>query len=395
MTAPALPVAYRRVVASVGLMNLADGIRMAAMPLLAASLTGSALLVAVVLGAGQVPWLLLGIWAGGLADRTDAVLLARRVALVRAGLLVLLAALIVANAVPIPLLIIASFVLGISEVLADSSTGVLVPSLVSQDQLERANSQMVAASIFGNELAGPAIGGALFVMGAAIPFLSNGALLATAFVLLAGLPLIGANQGDRVLDTESVQGGLELVRSSPTLVAITVSSSVLAAIDGAWFTILVLFVQNDLGLSDAAFGAFLALGALGGFAGAGLANWKPGLRLSVVAIVVVSSMGASLVWLGLFPSPTVTAIVLIVTSAGFALWNIFAVSARQRATPESMYGRVAGAYRTVVISAGIGGTLIGGLVADLASIQATLIAGGLLLVALSPIAALTFRKLES
>src|SRR5688572_32684940 len=54
------------------LANVGDGIRLAAFPLLAASLTASPVGVAAVTAAQALPWLATGLLAGSLADRRGA-----------------------------------------------------------------------------------------------------------------------------------------------------------------------------------------------------------------------------------------------------------------------------------------------------------------------------------
>ncbi len=383
---------HQRVVAASGLTNLADGIRAVALPLLALQLTSSPFLLAVVFAAGQAPWLLLGLWAGGLADRLDRRMLAQRVALARTGLLALMAVLILLEAVPIALLIAAAFVLGTSEVMADSVNGTLIPDLVPEADLERANSRMVGAEIAGNELVGPALGGLLFAVAASVPFFTNAGLLSLAFVLLAGLPLVGPGSGAENIagpvsdvgsgeETAGIRAGLEIVRDTPLLRTITWSSALLAGVDGAWFALIALIITVELGMSAAALGLFLAIGALGGLAGAAFADRKPELTLAWVATAVFATMAIPLVCLALFTNPFVVGFALVLTSAAFALWNVFMVSARQRVTPTELLGRVGAAYRTCVAAAGLLGMLAGGAMAQLASVQATLAASAAILVA--------------
>ena len=152
MTAPFELKPYQRVVAATGLSNLADGIRFVALPLLALEMTNSPSFMTSVVAANMTPWLVFGLWAGGLTDRSDRKVLAQRTALLRFGLLSLLAVLILIDTVPIALLLAAAFVLGLSEVLADNVNGALIPSLVAEADLGRANSRMVGAEILGNEL---------------------------------------------------------------------------------------------------------------------------------------------------------------------------------------------------------------------------------------------------
>lgn len=64
-----LPPAYYRVVGANGLANVADGIRSAAFPLLAAGLTGSKTLIALVFAAAKPPGPL---WGCGQANLSTA-----------------------------------------------------------------------------------------------------------------------------------------------------------------------------------------------------------------------------------------------------------------------------------------------------------------------------------
>ena len=395
--AATLPRPYYRVLGASGLSNLADGIRMAAFPLLAASLTDEAVLIALVFIAGEAPWLVFGLWAGSLADRVERRSLIRRITLVRTVLLAALAALVMVDATPLGLVVLAAFALGTAEVVADSATGTLVPSLVSDDQLERANSRMVAAQITGNELAGPALGGVLFAAGAALPFVTNSSLLAVALLVLAGLPLLPP---DRDLGEASEMpaarprplDGIPYVRSHPLLLALTGSSALLAAVDAAWFALLVLFVRDQLGFGPAGFGLFLAVGAVGGLVGAAVADRRPRATLRTAAPVVFASTAISLIALALAPNPVTTATTLIVTSGAFAVWNVHAVSARQRATPHHLLGRVGATYRTAAVTASILGALTGGLVADLASLRSALAGYGLVLLVATPFATRALRR---
>jgi len=386
---------YQRVVAATGLSNLADGIRFVALPLLALEMTNSPFFMTSVVAANMAPWLVFGLWAGGLTDRAERKVLAQRTALLRFGLLSLLAVLILIDTVPAVLLLGAAFVLGLSEVLADNVNGALIPSLVPEADLERANSRMVGAEILGNELIGPAIGGLLFAAAASLPFFTNAGLLAVAFLLLSGLPLLQISGVD---DQEPEQAqpraldGISAVLASPLLRTITWSSALLAAIDGAWFALLAFLVVEELGMSYAAFGIFLAIGAVGGLIGAAVADRTPGLRLDSVAGVAFASMAAPLIALSLFPNPILLAVALVITSGAFSMWNVFMVSARQRASTPQALGRIGAAYRTVVVTSALAGTLAGGALTELFSIEATLAVSAIALCLATPPVLAQFRS---
>lgn len=386
---------YQRVVAAAGLSNLADGIRYVALPLLVLELTTSPLILSAVVSSTLAPWLLFGLWAGGLADRVDRKLLAQRTALARVALLSTLGVLILMGTAPIALLLVAAFVLGLSEVVADSVNGTLIPSLVPDQDLERANSRMVGAEILGNEMIGPAIGGLLFAAAASLPFFTNAGLLALAFLLLSGLPLLrplDPQAPTQEVTTPRTRDGIAAVRSSPLLRAITWSSALLAAIDGAWFALLALLVIDQLGMAAASLGILLAIGAVGGLLGAALADRASGLSLPVVSGGAFIAMAIPLLALSLSPTPFLVAVALAMTSGAFSMWNVFMVSARQRATAPELLGRVGAAYRTVVVAAALTGTLAGGLLAELFSVQATLAAAAIALCLAMPAVLSGFRS---
>ncbi len=378
MAAAVLPSPYRRVLGASTLSNLSDGIRLAAFPLLAVTLTSSPFQVGLVASAGLVPGPLFGLWAGWLSDRFDRRILAQRINTLRSLLLVGLAIFIMGGWATIPLLMAAAFVLGTSEVLADNSLSTLVPSLVPDSQLERANSRMVASEIMGNEFIGPALGAVLFSLGMAVPFISNAGLLAAAVLLLAGLPQIhpAAKVSQAPADSGRVREGLSFLSQSQPLRMLTLASSLLIAIDGAWFALLVIMNNSVLGLPNSAFGFLLASGAIGGLAGSAIADRFPHLSLHHVTVGVFATMAVSLLGLGLHPTVVSTVVVLVTTSGAFAVWNVFAISARQRATPPHLLGRVTGAYKTIVLAAAAGGTLVGSLIAQVTSIETSLLVAG-------------------
>ncbi|MEM8903179.1 MAG: MFS transporter [Actinomycetota bacterium] len=386
MTAAALPEPARRVIAAAALSGLADGIRVTAMPLLAAASTGDPFWVSAAFVAGQVPWLLLGPTVGALADRTDRARLLRRATAARVALLTSLAVLTATGTSSIGLVLAASFVLGVGEVLSDTVTAAFLPSLVDDQHLERANGRLVASEIVGNELVGPAVGGMLFAVAAALPFFTNAGLLTVALVVLATVPLVarptaspGAGAGG-----DGPAAGWRSIRSRPLLRTITWTSALLAAVDAAWFALLVLIADEQIGLGAAGFGLLLALGAVGGLAGAALGERLQPARIRVSAGAITAGMGLSLVVFAAAPAIVTGGLTVIVTSGGFAVWNVAVASARQRATPTELLGRVTATFRTLVVIGGIGGALVGGAVASRTSPLAVVLAAGLVLLTATP-----------
>lgn len=358
---------FRRFWLAAVLANVGDGIRLAAFPLLAAQQTGDPLVVGAVVAAGTLPWLLTGLAAGALVDRRGArpVLLLADVA--RTGVLAaLVAALVLDRATP-ALVLGTAFLLGVGETLRDTAAQTVVPRLVPDALLERANSRLVAGEVAGNEFVGPLVGGLLFGVGAALPFVANSAALALAVLLLLSLPatVLGLQRpsGEAVAPA-GVPAGLRWLARQPVLRLLVLTTAAVAVADSAWFAVLVLYAQDRLAVGATGFGVLLAIGAAGGLAGALVAERVLGGGRHRSALAW--SMGVTATTPGLLlvvPQRAVAGFVVLATSAAFAVFNVAAVSLRQRLVPAELLGRVTAASRTLVLGGSAGGALLGGALA--------------------------------
>ncbi|HEX8008068.1 MAG TPA: MFS transporter, partial [Trebonia sp.] len=134
-----------------------------------------------------LPWLA-GAGLGVIVDRADRRRLLVIVDLARAITIGALAAAVLAHAAGLALIYLAAFITGIGATLRDTAAVTCVPRLVEPADLERANGRVIAGQIAGNELAGPAAGGWLFGVAAALPFAVNTGALGMVVLLLLTLP---------------------------------------------------------------------------------------------------------------------------------------------------------------------------------------------------------------
>lgn len=375
------------------LANLGDGIGMAAFPLLAASITGDPFSVAAVAAATSIPWLVTGLIAGSLADRHNARTLLLLADLTRIAVLVVLIVALALGQPPILLVASVAFALGVSETIRDTTASTVVPRLVPTRLLERANGRMVAGEVVTNSFVGPLIGGLLFAVGAALPFVANSGVLVFAVLLVVGLPvgLLGrssesddvkpadrAARGDLAnIDNDagrSILGGLRWLAGHRTLRVLLLVGVLVTVADGGWYAIFVLFSEQRLGLGPAGFGALLAFGAAGGLLGASLAERIIGVDRHGTALlgsIVLTAVTPVL----LLVTPTLWAAgaVVVITSAGFGVFDVAVASLRHRLSPQRLLGRVVAAYRTVLHGAGALGILAGGGIAATYGLGAPLI----------------------
>ncbi|SNT63685.1 Predicted arabinose efflux permease, MFS family [Asanoa hainanensis] len=371
---PALGAVFWRFWGASALANLGDGIRVAAFPLLAVTLTDSPLGVAAVAAAQVLPWLVTGLLAGALADRHGARPLVVVADVARVAVLLVLVVAVAGGWATITLVVAAAFLLGVGETVRDTAAQTAIPRLVHDSQLEKANGRLVAGEIVGNEFVGPPVGALLFVVGAALPFAANGAALALAVLLVLSLPLSLARAvplaGARVA-SPGVLAGLRWLLRNPLMRTLVAVSAAVGAADSAWFAIFVLYARDSLGLGALGFGLLLATGAGGGLLGSFAADrlvarfahravlaWSLAVTAGAPALLVVA------------PDRWAAAAVVVATSASFAVLNVTALAIRQRTVPSELLGRVVAASRTLTYGCAALGALLGGALAGTLGTQA-------------------------
>ncbi len=367
------------------LADFGDGVRLAAFPLLAAQLTRSPAAVAAVTAVQGLPWLLLGGGLGVVVDRTDRRRLMVAVDVARAAVIMALAAAILAHGAGLWLIYLTAFATGVGSALRDTAAATCVPRLVQPERLDQANARLIAGQIVGNELAGPAAGGALFGLAAVLPFAVNAGTLGIAVLLLLTLPGVfgpapresapGEPARERTSVWHDFTEGLRWLWRDRAMRDVTLVASLISALDAAWFAVLVLYVIRDLHQQPGAYGLLLAVGALGGVAAGGLGAVLARLGPWRSLLLGGAAMAASQAGLGLTSNVIVAAVMLLISSGAWALFNITAVTMRQRQVPAALLGRVTSLFGTVTRGTEALGALAGGVLAATAGIRAPMLAG--------------------
>lgn len=133
---------FRWLLASTWTTNLADGFALAAGPLLVASQTDEAFLVALAALLQWLPPCAFGLYAGAVTDRVNRRTLVIAVDIVRVAVLGVLAAAIATGPVSITVVLAALFLLGTAEVFSDNASSTVLPMLVHRDDLAIANARL-------------------------------------------------------------------------------------------------------------------------------------------------------------------------------------------------------------------------------------------------------------
>ena len=322
-----------------------------AYPLLILALTRSPAIAGVVGTAEMAVQLILGLPGGAISDRLD-----RRLTMIvcdtgRGLVLALLAVLVLLHLVTWPVVLAVAVIDGGASVLFNPSASAALPGVVADEQLERAWAATEART-YAAALAGPALGGFLFGLGRAVPFVAD----AVSYLVSAGCVsrIRGKFRADPPRERKAlwreVIDGLHLVWHQPLLRAVVIQAPLINfAFNGVIFTVTVALRQHGtppvvIGLAQAGIG-------LGGLLGALIAPRVQG-RLSLWQLAtLVAAAGAALFGVAavLLPS-TLVALPVALTLVLAPSANAALFAAMLRAAPEDMRGRV----NSTVVQAAMG-----------------------------------------
>lgn len=358
---------FRWLLASSWTTNLGDGLMLAAGPLLVASQTGNPVLVAAAAMSGQLPWLLFGLVAGALADRLDRRLLVMVMDGSRAVVLVLLCAVIATGWVDIPVVLLAMFLLGTAEVFADATAQTLTPMLVEKPDLGIANARIQGGFITLNQMVGPALGAVLFAVGMTVPFALQAVLVALGAVLVSriGTPR-GAvrEQVDTHVRQDIAEGVRWLLANRPvrTLALVIVTFNITWA---APWSVLVLWSLDRVGMDEAGFGLLTSVAAVGGLVG--MASYGFLERRVPLALLMRAALLCEVVFhlaMALTTAAWLAYALMFFFGVYAFVWGTLSQAVRQRAVPREFQGRVGSVYMICVMGGMLGGSLLGGLIAQ-------------------------------
>lgn len=379
-----LGISYWKLWLATAVSNLGDGIAMVAYPWLASATTRSPLLIALIPLAQRLPWLIFTLPAGVITDRYDRRKIIVAMDLFRGILTAVVGIGVYLNAAQLPsledvtqdhptqlnlylLLLTTALLFGFMEVLRDNSAQTLMPSVVSAEQLEKANGRMWSAESLTNSFIGPPLGSLLLGIAMALPFFVD----AATFFFCAGL--IGTLAGTfrpaetvkpRASFRVEIREGVtwlwqhELLRSMAIILGLfNFSTSIV------WATY-ILFAQEVLHTSVFIFAVLGTAGAIGGILG-GILGPKVAAKISSGRSLALALLGLPILALitGLTSSWQVVWVASAIGTFLSVLWNIITVSLRQRIIPPALLGRVNSVYRmfawgTIPVATLFGGLLV-------------------------------------
>ncbi|NDI46610.1 MFS transporter [Goekera deserti] len=347
--------------------RLGSGLVGAAMPLLAAQLTRDPRQVALVSVFSGLPWVLLALHSGALADRWDRRRTMWLCDVAAAVVQLVLAVVVIAGGARIWTLCLTAFVATSLLTLFDSASQAALPSVVPAPLLGRANSRVYAGTVLAGMFVGPPLGSWLFSVADGLPFLLNAASFLGSAALLAtiGTRIAGRAAGaSRTRLTADIGEGLRWLWSHRQLRWLVVLLACWNLIENAYLGILVLYALEVLDVGASAYGVLLTGVGAGGLLGAAAAPWLSrrlgdGVVIAgTVALTVVGTAGLALTR----HLAAAVGFLAVIGAAAFA-FNVVTVTYRQSVVPGALQGRVSSAYRFATWGITPLGAALGGLAA--------------------------------
>ncbi|MDA0202319.1 MAG: MFS transporter [Actinobacteria bacterium] len=376
---------FQRLFTASTISNLGDGMGQIAYPWLASAVTRNPLLIALIVVAQRLPWLVLSLPAGVITDRVDRRRLIIRMDLTRGAITAVVAVGVMLGIDSLPdasnvteagstsiglylMVVIATLLLGCAEVLRDNAAQTLLPSIVESEGLERANGRLWAAEATANQFAGPPLGSLLLGLSFALPFVIDAVTFLVAGALIATIG--GTFRPNTEADTErrpwreDLREGITWLRGNRVLWPMALVLGAMNGTDALAGATLVIFAQEVLGAGPFLFAVIGTGGAIGAIVG----GWfVPNLskRFGGGTVLAVAVAGLMIIpfGIGLAGAWPVVLVGFALTAMFGTAWNVVTVSLRQSVIPDRLLGRVNSVYRflawgSIPIGAAIGGVIV-------------------------------------
>jgi predicted MFS family arabinose efflux permease len=362
--APALPASFHRLAWSNMAAQAAEQVALAAAPLIAVlSLGAGAGETGLLQTAQTLPFLLLSLPAGVLADRVSRRGLMISAETLRAIALLALPALAVLGWLSLPLLAALGFLAATGTVMFSVAAPSLVPALVPRAALAQANGRLELARSIAFA-SGPALAGALVGWAGASPTFVLAAILSVlAVILLTGIsepPRPSLPKRHVFADLREGAGFAWMHRLLRPVLMTAVVWNV------SWFVLQAAYVPyavHLLGLNSATIGLTLASFGVGMVTGAVLTPRLAralsfGMLVALgplVSVAAAAAMAATLLW----PTGLLAGLSFFLFGAGPIVWTISSTTLRQAVTRDALLGRVSALLVTATTGARPLGAAIG------------------------------------
>jgi MFS family permease len=353
------------------LSSLGSQISQVAYPLLVLAVTGSPAKAGVVGFAHELPIGVLALPGGALADRVDRKRLLIAVDAVTALALFAIPIGLLVGHVPYGVILAVALIDGAGFSLTYAAERGVVPHLVAPEQLGEAVARN-ESRIFGAMVGGPPLGGLLFALGRAVPFLADAISYAASSI--TKLLIATDFQGEREPGGAwAPLDGLRWLWERPFFRMVSLLFALGNPVLHGLLLLVVLLAKHH-GASSALVGVMLGIGAAGGLIGAMVAP-----RLSRRLTARMALVGENLVLVLAIPlllvahNPLLTGLILAAAMLVTPLTNTIVVGYRVALVPDHLQGRVQAASIVITFSVAWLGPLVVGVLFQHAGPAATIL----------------------
>jgi predicted MFS family arabinose efflux permease len=310
------------------------------------------------------PRAVLSLSAGSMVDRSDLRVLIVATELVRAALMLALAALVAADvsALPVLLVVLASYTVAVPTRPALSA---IVPSVAGERHLAGANAVLSTIRQVMT-FVGPLLGVVVVAVSPQAGFVVNAATFTVSGLVLAGLRGVRSAEHEtggttvRLGLMSSAVDGVRVVRSVAALPALVALIGIMYVVRGAEMVLHVYVVRDQLDVSVDAIGLLGGAIGLGAVVAMPIAVRAAGSRSPVrpiLASIVLTALPT--VALAVITRTFWACLVLVFVGIGMVVFEVVIVVMVQRVSPPDSLGRVFGAINGAANT----GKLVGAVVA--------------------------------
>jgi MFS family permease len=303
------------------------------------ALSGSALDLGLIGLAQFAPSVALMLVVGHVADRFDRRRIVRTCQWIEGGAIAVIAVATRMGEVTEAMLFALVFVVGAARAFEFPTVTALLPFTVSAGRLPRAVALSSTAGQVGIVL-GPALGGFLYVAGAAAVYATCAALFVVASILIGWLVPVREAEAAPAADSRSVFAGIRFIRGHPALFG-AISLDLFAVLLGGATALLPVYARDILHTGPWGLGLLRSAPAVGALATAlWLARHPIQRHAGRRMFIGVAAFGAATIVFGLSRALPLSLAALVVLGAADMLSVVVRQSLFQLNTPDHMRGRV-------------------------------------------------------
>ncbi|MDB5808085.1 MAG: major Facilitator Superfamily protein [Betaproteobacteria bacterium] len=338
-------------------------------------LTDSALSLGLIGLAQFLPQFLLALPAGHVADNFDRRRITALCQIIKFVAVAAIAAESFAGAISIPMLYACTFVFGVSHAFQQPALRALMPTLVARNELAQCIAWTAGAKKAAI-IAGPALGGLIYLLGPVAAYAAGAVCFLAAGVLLARIRLQGEAPAREPMTMVSLFGGISFIRRRPVILG-AMSLDLFAVLLGGATALLPVYARDILEVGPGGLGLLRAAPAIGAVLVSLLLirmRLERGVGRTLFASIAV--FGLATVVFGFSRSFELSFAALVVLGASDMVSMVIRQSLVQLQTPDGMRGRVGSVHSIFTGTSNQLGQFESGVVAAWLGSVASVVIGG-------------------